>query len=122
MKFLIDMPLSPALAGWLRTQGHDAIHAAERALHRAPDRQLLEFAAAEQRTIVTADLDFPHLLALTGATEPGIILFRGGDWTGADVTARLREVLAALSVSEIKHSIITVERERIRRRALPIGS
>jgi predicted nuclease of predicted toxin-antitoxin system len=27
VKFLIDMPLPPALAHWLVSQGHDAVHA-----------------------------------------------------------------------------------------------
>lgn len=35
MKFLIDMPLSPALAVWLVRQGHDAVHALEVGLSRA---------------------------------------------------------------------------------------
>jgi predicted nuclease of predicted toxin-antitoxin system len=29
VKFLIDMPLSPTLARWLNSQGHDAVHAAD---------------------------------------------------------------------------------------------
>jgi len=33
----------------------------------------------EVRTVVTADLDYPRLLALAGAAGPGRILFRGGD-------------------------------------------
>jgi len=29
MKFLLDMPIPPGMAGWLRERGHDAVHAAE---------------------------------------------------------------------------------------------
>jgi predicted nuclease of predicted toxin-antitoxin system len=41
VKFLVDMALSPDLAIWLRSQGHDAVHASELALNRAPDTQIL---------------------------------------------------------------------------------
>jgi predicted nuclease of predicted toxin-antitoxin system len=29
VKFLIDVPLSPVLAAWLRDQGHNSVHVAE---------------------------------------------------------------------------------------------
>ncbi len=79
MKFLVDMPLSPALAAWLRGQGHDAVHASEAGLERASDADILVFATRAARTIVTADLDYPRLLALARTTDPSLILFRDGD-------------------------------------------
>jgi predicted nuclease of predicted toxin-antitoxin system len=80
-------------------------------------------AGAEQegRTIITADLDYPRLLALARATEPSLILFRGGDWSEADVVARMDGILGALSEADIAQSIVVVERDRVRRRRLPIG-
>ena len=36
MKFLVDMPLSPSLARWLRERGHDAVHAFEVGLGSFP--------------------------------------------------------------------------------------
>ena len=89
MSFLVDMPLSPALAAWLRDQGHDAVHAADLGLNRAPDIDIMARAKREGRTIVTADLDYPRLLALARTTEPSLILFRDGDWSEADVIARM---------------------------------
>jgi hypothetical protein len=41
--------------------------------------------------VVTADLDYPRLLALAGVERPSLILFRGGDWSEHDVTARMQE-------------------------------
>ena len=83
MKFLVDMPLSPALARWLGIRGHDAVHAAELGLGRAADTRILAQALQDGRTVVTADLDYPRLLALAGAVGPSLILFRGGDWSEA---------------------------------------
>jgi predicted nuclease of predicted toxin-antitoxin system len=44
VKFLVDMALSPDLAIWLRSHGHDAVHAADLALNRAADTEILSMA------------------------------------------------------------------------------
>lgn len=85
MKFVIDMPLSPELALWLVRQGHDAVHAIELGLAHASDAVVLERARNEQRVVVTADLDYPRLLALAQAEGPGLILFRGGNYSEQEV-------------------------------------
>lgn len=121
MRFLVDMPLSPHLAVWLREQGNDAVHATELSLSRAPDIQIFARATEERRTIVTADLDYPRLLALARTAAPSLILFRDGAWNEAQIIDRMRDVLRVLSAADIAQSIVVVERGRIRRRMLPIG-
>ena len=120
MKFLIDMPLPPAIAAWLVDQGHDAVHAASLGLHAATDSEIMAHAKQELRTVITADLDYPRLLAIARASEPSLILFRNGDWTEDQVRARLGDVLAKLTAEDIAQSIIVVDRDRVRRRRLPI--
>jgi predicted nuclease of predicted toxin-antitoxin system len=78
------MPLSPLLATWLVDLGHDAVHAVSIGLATSSDTQVIETARRERRTIVTADLDYPRLLASARSTEPSLILFRGGNWSEAD--------------------------------------
>jgi len=120
VKFLVDMPLSPGLAEWLSDEGHDAVHAVNLGLQRAPDSDIIARARQEARTVVTADLDYPRLLALAQSIEPSLILFRHGNWSEADVVARLSQVLAGLSEQDIAQSILVVDRDRVRRRRLPI--
>ncbi|MBI5741552.1 MAG: DUF5615 family PIN-like protein [Nitrospirae bacterium] len=38
---------------------------------------MIEAAKKQKRIIITADLDYPQILALSGASSPGVILFRG---------------------------------------------
>src|ERR1039458_6031641 len=78
------MPLSPDLAQWLRAEGHDAVHADELSMNRSPDSEILQTAARSGRVVITADLDFPRLLAAPGSTSPGLILLRGGNYTEAE--------------------------------------
>jgi predicted nuclease of predicted toxin-antitoxin system len=121
VKFLVGMPLPPALARWLVNGGHDAVHASALGLDRAADGEILACAARDARTVVTADLDYPRLLALAGAGGPSLILFRGGDWSEAAVIARMQQILGGLGESDLTGSIIVVERSRVRRRRLPIS-
>ena len=115
------MPLPPALARWLASQGQDAVHASTIGLDRAADSEIIAYALSDSRTVVTADLDFPRLLALTGAVSPSLVLFRGGDWSDLDVIGRMRQILLGFSESDLTTSILVVERHRIRRRGLPIA-
>jgi len=78
-------------------------------------------AKLDGRTINTADLDYPRLLALAQATEPSLILFRHGNWSESEIVARLSDVLGSLDATEIQQSILMVDRDRVRRRRLPIG-
>lgn len=55
---------------WLRGQGHDAVHLREEGLHRAPDEQVFAKALADERIVLTFDLDFGDLAVLT-MNRPG---------------------------------------------------
>ena len=120
MKFLIDMPLSTKLVVWLNKRNHDAIHVASIGLNMAMDIDILEYAKSEQRTIITADLDFPRLLALSGAEGPSLILFRGGNYSEQETEELLERTLRIIPEHEILKSVIVIDKTRIRRRYLPL--
>jgi predicted nuclease of predicted toxin-antitoxin system len=114
------MPLSPDLAQWLRAEGHDAVHADELSMNRSPDSEILQSAARGGRVVITADLDFPRLLAALGSSSPGLILLRGGNYSEAESEDCVRRVLMSVAHAELPGSLVVVDRERIRRRRLPI--
>lgn len=122
MRFIVGMALSPALADWLARQGHDAVHASDLGLARAPDSEIIERARDEDRIVVTADLDYPRLLALARSSRPALMLFRGGTYSDQEVIDRLAQVLELSSEADLVASVVTVERWRIRKRRFPIGS
>jgi predicted nuclease of predicted toxin-antitoxin system len=82
---------------------------------------ILARAKHDARTIVTADLDYPRLLALAQEQESSLILFRDGNWSDTEIIARMREVMQHVTAADLLRSIIVVDRTRIRRRRLPIG-
>jgi predicted nuclease of predicted toxin-antitoxin system len=114
------MPLSPGLAEWLRSEGHDAVHANDLGLHQAPDSEILRRASAEGRIVITADLDFPRLLASIQSGGPGLILLRGGNYSDVESLGCVRRVLMQIPHETLPSSIIVVDRQKVRRRALPI--
>lgn len=120
MKFFIDMSLSPELVLWLREKGYDAIHACEVGLGRASDIQILEHAFKEGRIVVTCDLDYPRLLFLFNFEGPGLILFRGGNYSTKEVIKKMSHMLEIISENEIINSIIVIEKDKIRRKCLYI--
>jgi predicted nuclease of predicted toxin-antitoxin system len=89
---------------------------------QAPDIAILERARDEARTIITADLDYPRLLALGASIEPSLILFRGGNWSDVDVLAHMEMLLDTFVDADFHQCVFVVERNRVRRRRLPIGS
>lgn len=52
--------------------------------------------------------------------RPGLILFRGGNYTDKEVIERLSHALALTPEDDLPTSLITIERWRIRKRRLPI--
>ena len=114
------MPISPLLVKWLQEGGHDAIHAAHVGLSRASDEQIMTRAGREGRVIVTADLDYPRLMALTSLKGPGVILFRGGTYREEEMLELMKRVLTTISTEQLLDSIVVVDKKSIRRRRLPI--
>ena len=58
MKFIVDAQLPPALAGWLREQGHQAEHVAEVGLRDAEDSPIWRYAVEHNAVVLTKDEDF----------------------------------------------------------------
>ena len=120
MKFLVDMPLSPSLARWLIEQGHSASHASARGFAHWMDEFILGAALQENSIVVTADLDYPRLLATMTLTAPAVILLRGGTISERDAIDFLRRVLLTVPPASLQQSLVVVDAKRVRLRSLPL--
>ena len=120
MKFLADMGISMRTVERLREQGHDAVHLSEEKLPRLTDDKILEKAHMEQRILLTMDLDFGYLLAVSGGRLPSVIIFRLSDERSENITERLAEVLTQRSEDLEAGAILSVSDTAIRVRRLPI--
>ena len=61
MKFLVDRCAGHRLAQWLRDKGHDVVESAKQG-EDPGDEAILEWAASEQRILITMDKDFGELV------------------------------------------------------------
>jgi predicted nuclease of predicted toxin-antitoxin system len=86
----------------------------------AADAEILEFARVEGRIVLTQDLDFSMLVALSSYDQPSLITLRLSSAKPDVVTQRLLEVLPNLEQDLIEGSAISIDDNSIRIRKLPI--
>lgn len=106
---------------WLRRQGHDVNHLRDEGLQRMPNGEIFQKAIAEKRTILTFDLDFGEIAALSKGRKASIILFRLHNTRALHVIDRLAVVLENSMSALEKGAVVLVEESRHRVRYLPIG-
>jgi predicted nuclease of predicted toxin-antitoxin system len=114
--------LSPKVTRALSKSGLDAVHVGDVGLLTAPDRSILDYAAANNLVIVSADSDFGEMLAARrGATRPSVVLLRSADrLTSDDQAVLLATNLPAVADDLETGAIVTIARGRMRVRSLPI--
>ncbi len=111
MRFLVDRCAGRRLAAWLREQGHDVAESRERGPDPG-DRVLLEWAAVEDRVLVTMDKDFGEFIFTEGASHAGLV--RLPDVPAERRIALMRRVLADYEGELSAGSVVTVRGGRIR--------
>ena len=121
MRFLADMCVDVRIVEWLREQGHDAIHLRDEGLHRMPNSEIFNKGIKEDRVILTFDLDFAEIAALTGGEKTSVILFRLKNTRYPNVIKHLSKVLQDSEDDLERGSVVVVEEFRHRVRYLPVG-
>ena len=120
MRFLLAMGLARSTAAVLREHGHDAIHLRELGLRDMADEEIIAKAQAEHRIILTHDLDFGRIVALSQARIPSVITFRLGDIRPATVNTYLSQVLDDFAAALESGALVSVSEQGTRVRRLPV--
>ena len=120
MKLLVDMNLSPKWVGLFHDSGWEAVHWSAVGQPTARDSEIMAFAAANDFIVVTHDLDFSAILAVTHGKKPSVIQIRSEDvsaeFIGKQTVVALRHVQAELEAG----ALLTIEVGRTRLRLLPL--
>ncbi len=120
MKLLVDMNLSPRWVGLLNNSGFQSIHWSSVGSFNAPDSEIMAYAASNGFIILTHDLDFSAILAVTHGEKPSVAQIRAED-VSPDVIGK--QVIAALQQTKPEletGALLTIEPDRNRLRLLPL--
>ena len=93
MRYLVDMCVDIRVAEWLRSKGHDAVHLRDEGLQRLPNGEIFIKADREHRAIVTLDLDFSEIAALSHGQKVSVVVFRLRNTRARHVIERLDAIL-----------------------------
>jgi len=120
MKLLADVHISPRTVGFLRDLGHDAVRVPDVLPANAADEDIIEYASAHGQVIVTQDLDFSALIALSGRSRPSVVSLRLASSRIEHVNEVLGAVLNLIAPALHAGAIVSVDEQRIRTRDLPV--
>ena len=122
MKLLIDMNLSPRWVNLLNDAGIEATHWSTLGATNAPDVEIAAFARTNNYVVLTHDLDFGTILAVTQGDKPSVVQIRSEDLSpnviGKPVINAFRQMSAELN----EGALLTIDPSRTRLRLLPLQS
>jgi predicted nuclease of predicted toxin-antitoxin system len=120
MKILADIHISPRTVDYLQTIGHDVLRVDSILPANAKDYEIVEFASKSERVILTQDLDFSAIIALSKSMKPSLISLRLSSSRIEFVNEILERILPQLEKEIVYGVIVSVEDERVRIRRLPL--
>ena len=98
----------------------EAIHWSAVGVSNAPDREITAWAKYHNYVILTHDLDFGTILAVSQASAPSVIQIRTQNLLSLDFQTLLMRVLRQFTNELENGALITVEPNRAKIRILPI--
>lgn len=120
LKFFADECISPSTVTFLIKLGYKAVHAEDVKMSTAKDTEILNYTAQKDMILITQDLDFSALLALSGSSHPGVITLRLKFPSPENVNNSLKRLIDSQKENQIKGSMIILEETKIRFRSIPI--
>ena len=122
MKFLIDMNLSPHWSATLQAAGYQAEHWSKLGRGDASDREIMAYARDHDLIVLTHDLDFSTILALTNWNKPSVVQIRAVNTSPEAIGAAVIKALVLTADELLSGAVLTVEPARSRLRVLPFSA
>lgn len=114
------MNLSPDWREILQAQGHEAVHWSKVGDPKAPDEEVMAYAAQGGYVVFTHDLAFSAMLAATRARAPSVIQVRAQDTLSAQFRDLVLGSLRRFEAQLESGAIVVIEQFRARARVLPL--
>ena len=120
MKFIVDMNMSAKWVQVLIDAGHTAQHWSSLGDAAAPDTEIADAATAQAAIVLTRDLDFSAILAVTHLAKPSVVHLRDKDVADTATVARVLMTLKAFESQLQAGAILSIAGHRARIRLLPL--
>jgi predicted nuclease of predicted toxin-antitoxin system len=119
MRFLVDENAGPAVARWLKTQGHEVFSVYNEA-RGLSDEAIIQKAYDEYWILITSDKDFGEKVYRERFPHHGIILLRLQDERAASKIETLKRFIAQYAADlDDNFVVVTENRVRFARRSSP---
>jgi predicted nuclease of predicted toxin-antitoxin system len=120
MKLLIDMNLSPDWAQFLSNAGFHAVHWSALGSARASDAEIIAYARKHEYVIITHDLDFGIILAVSHDEKPSVVQIRSDDLYPSAIGKLVVNALVQAENDLDAGALVTIDPKRTRLRLLPL--
>jgi predicted nuclease of predicted toxin-antitoxin system len=120
MRLIADVHISPLTVAALKAQGYDIVRSTDLLPATAADAEILELARVQGRVVLTQDLDFSMLVALSNYGLPSLITLRLSSVKPDLVTQKLLDVLPTVETELTEGAAVTINDDSLRIRKLPI--
>ena len=114
MKFKLDENLPELVRESLSELGHDAHTVADKGLAGAPDETVLRACVAEDRVLITLDLDFSDIRAYPPGSYPGLSVLRPAKQTFKSIEALVHAGVRLSAVERVRGQRWVIDDKRVR--------
>ena len=120
MKFIVDMNLTPKWVEELVRQGWSARHWSAVGPSNAADINIIDYARSNDCLVLTQDLDFGAILALSGIEKPSVVQIRAKDTSPETIGARVINAVIHAHAELAAGAFLSIDPIRSRLRVLPM--
>lgn len=114
MQIKLDENMPPVVADLLRREGHDVRTVYDQGLRSCSDPEVIAACQAENRVLLSLDLDFSNILVYPPEDYAGLIVLRLRRPGPAAVLALVRRLLTHLATQTVSGRLWIVDEQRIR--------
>lgn len=114
MRFKIDENLPVDTAKLLQDAGHDALTIHDQKMVGEPDSQVASVCQAEQRAIITLDLDFSDIRTYPPGNYYGIIVLRPRTQSKPLVLALMAQLISLLNSEPLAGNLWILQENKLR--------
>lgn len=112
--------LSPRWIAVLKDAGLEAVHWSSVGRGNAPDAEIMAYAVVNDCILLTHDLDFSAILAVTQGEKPSVVQIRAEDVSPPAIGTQVIAALTQMKTELATGALLTIDPSRTRLNLLPL--